>query len=140
MYILDTNHISVLERRGPEAERLLTRLAVVPSADVRVTVISYEEQIRGWMAAIARVKDSAAQVSLYQRLNDQLENYCNLSVLPFDAAAATRFDELRKLHRRTSTPDVKIAAITLVNDAVLLTKNERDFRDIAGLKVEDWTR
>jgi predicted nucleic acid-binding protein len=33
-----------------------------------------------------------------------------------------------------------IAAIALVNDAMLLTQNERDFRPIAGLKTADWTR
>jgi len=61
-------------------------------------------------------------------------------VLAFGEASAARFDELRKLHRRVSTPDLKIAAITLVNDAVLLTQNERDFRGIVGLQIEDWTR
>lgn len=140
MLILDTNHISVLERRGEEAERLLTRLSTVPTTEIHVTVISYEEQTRGWMAAIAGAKDSVAQVRCYERLQAQLENYCNLSVLPFDADAAARFDELRKLHRRTGTPDLKIAAIALANDAVLLTQNVRDFRDIVGLSTEDWTR
>ena len=53
MVILDTNHISILERRGPDAYPLLVRLADIPVSDVRVTVISYEEQIRGWTAAIA---------------------------------------------------------------------------------------
>jgi tRNA(fMet)-specific endonuclease VapC len=105
-----------------------------------VTVISYEEQIRGWTAAIAAGKSRAAQVSQYARLLAQLENYCNLAVLPYTTAAATRFEELRKQHRRLSSPDLKIAAIALVNDATLLTQNERDFRDIAGLKIADWTR
>lgn len=140
MRVFDTNHISVLERRGPEADRLLARLANVPTQEIRVTVISYEERIRGWMAAIAAAKNSSAQVMQYERLLAQLENYCNLSILPFDEEAAARFDELRKFHRRHSAPDLKIAAITLVNDATLLTQNERDFRAIEGLKFEDWTR
>jgi len=140
LYILDTNHISVLERRGAEAEPLLSRLAAISVSRVQVTVISYEEQIRGWAAAIAATKNSSAQVPLYQRLQGQLENYCNLSMLAFGEASAARFDELRKLHRRVSTPDLKIAAITMVNDAVLLTQNERDFRGIVGLQIEDWTR
>jgi tRNA(fMet)-specific endonuclease VapC len=140
LFILDTNHISILERRGTEAERLLARLSAVPVSSVHVTVISYEEQIRGWVAAIAGAKNSTSQVMLYQRLQGQLDNYCNLSVLPFDTTSATRFDALRRTHRRVSTPDLKIAAITLVNEATLLTQNERDFRAILELKVEDWTR
>ncbi len=140
MVILDTNPISILERRNAEAGRLLTRLANIPASDVHVTVISYEEQIRGWTAAIAATKSTAPQVIQYARLLAQLENYCNLSVLPFDSEAAMRYDELRKQHRRISSPDLKIAAITLVNDALLITQNERDFRNIVGLKWEDWTR
>lgn len=140
MFILDTNHISILERRGLEAGRLLLRLADVPASDIHVTVISYEEQIRGWTAAIAATKNSSAQVMQYSRLLAQLENYCNLAILPFDSNAAMRYDELRKAHRRISSPDLKIAAITLVYDATLVTQNERDFRGIAGLKWEDWTR
>ena len=140
MYVLDTNHVSILERRGPDAGPLLERLATVPTEQVCVTVISYEEQFRGWVAAIAGAKISSVQVFQYERLLNQLENYCNLFVLPFDADSAARFDELRKLHRRLSTPDLKIAAITLVNDGTLVTQNERDFQNIAGLRVEDWTR
>lgn len=140
MYILDTNHISVLERRGPEADTLLTRLAEIPVADVVVTIISYEEQVRGWMAAISRSKNSTMEVSFYRRLLEQLENYCSLTILQFDADCASQFDGLRTQHRRISTPDLKIAAIARVNDATLLTQNERDFRDIENLRVEDWTR
>ncbi len=68
------------------------------------------------------------------------ENYCNLSILPFDPASAIIFDNLRKMHRRISSPDLKIAAIALANNAILITWNEQDFRNIVGLKLEDWTR
>jgi tRNA(fMet)-specific endonuclease VapC len=140
MVILDTNHISILERRGVDTRRLMIRLSEIPVSDVHVTVISYEEQIRGWTAAIAATKNSAAQVLLYARLQTQLENYFNLSILPYTLEAATQFEALRKQHRRLSSPDLKIASIALVNDALLLTQNERDFRSIAGLTTEDWTR
>ena len=140
MFILDTNPISILERRGANADRLVNRLAEIPSSEIFVTVISYEEQIRGWTAALGATKNTSAQVLQYARLLAQLENYCNLSILPFDPVAAIIFDDLRKMHRRISSPDLKIAAITLVNNATLITQNEQDFRNIVGLKLEDWTR
>jgi tRNA(fMet)-specific endonuclease VapC len=34
--------------------------------------------------------------------------------------------------------DMKIAAIALASDAVLLSANLRDFRQVPGLKVENW--
>src|SRR5258708_25671006 len=136
MVVLDTNHICVLERRGANASHLIDRVSTIPISDIRVTVISYEEQIRGWMAAIAAAKRSDEQVKLYGRLLVQPENYCNLSILPFTHDAADKYEALRKQHRRVSAPHLRIAAITLVNDAILLTQNERDFRNISVLKVE----
>jgi tRNA(fMet)-specific endonuclease VapC len=89
---------------------------------------------------LARIRDTSAQVPLYERLLAQLLNYCNLTVLPFTPAAADRFRQLRILHRRVSSADLKIASIALENAAVLLTQNERDFSVVQGLQVEDWTR
>lgn len=34
--------------------------------------------------------------------------------------------------------DLKIAAICLAHDAMLLTRNLSDFRHIPGLRVENW--
>ena len=48
-----------------------------------------------------------------------------------------RYDILRREHRRINFPDLKIASIALVNEATLVTQNERDFRNISGLKSED---
>lgn len=91
------------------------------------------------MSAIAGAKDDLSQVKQYARLTAQLENYCNLSILPYSVEAANRFQSLRKRHRRSSTPDLKIAAITMEYDGVLLTRNGRDFRHISGLNLDDWT-
>ena len=47
MYILDTDHLGILQRqRGPEYDRLAHRLATVSASDVFVTIISFHEQIR----------------------------------------------------------------------------------------------
>lgn len=140
MYILDTNLISILERRGVETVRLNTYLNTLPPDAIYVTVISYEEQIRGWMAALGAAQNSAAQVRPYARLTMQLDNYCNLQILPFDEKAAAEYETLRPSHRRTSSPDLKIAAIALVNSATLITQNIRDFDTIVGLKLKDWSR
>jgi tRNA(fMet)-specific endonuclease VapC len=35
--------------------------------------------------------------------------------------------------------DLKIAAIVLTHNALLISRNLKDFRKVPGLKVEDWT-
>ena len=58
-------------------------------------------------------------------------------VLPFDRDAGRAYAELPfKRHRL----DRLIAAHALALNVTLVTANPRDFRDIAGLAVEDWTR
>jgi tRNA(fMet)-specific endonuclease VapC len=140
MVILDTDHMSVLERREqPSLGSLLHRLASLPPADVVTTVVSYEEQMRGWMAYLARARSMAQQITAYGRLLAHLENYRRIPVLGFDEAAAIVFQRLRRSRLRIGTMDLKIAAIVLAREATLLSRNLDDFRQIPDLHVEDWT-
>jgi tRNA(fMet)-specific endonuclease VapC len=64
MYLLDTDHISLIARAGPEGSRIFARLGAAKPEPVAVSIISYEEQMRGWLAETS----SAAHVSVKQRL------------------------------------------------------------------------
>jgi tRNA(fMet)-specific endonuclease VapC len=140
MYILDTNHLSVLERGGLNAQRLRQRLASVDPTQIAASIISYEEQMRGWLGYINdRRKTVEQQVDAYKQLRLQLEHYCGFPILDYDLRAAQEFERLKKIHRnRISTMDLKIAAIALINQAILLTQNRSDFENIAGLEIDDW--
>ena len=76
MYLFDTDHITALDRGGEEGERLRTRLAHVPPEEAAVSVVSYEEQMRGWLAYIAQMRAVDRQVAGYHRLERMLEFYC----------------------------------------------------------------
>ncbi|MFW9259900.1 type II toxin-antitoxin system VapC family toxin [Nostoc sp. CALU 546] len=138
MYVFDTDHLSVLERRGAGAQRLLMQLTNVNPNEVAATIISYEEQMRGWLSYIKKAKTVEAQVAAYKQLNRQLTNYCAIPILEFDEQAAQEFQRLKKAYPRLGTMDLKIAAIALVNQAILLTRNSSDFGQILGLRTEDW--
>ena len=140
MVILDTDHMSVLERREPPAVgHVLTRFAELSPSDVMTTVISYEEQMRGWLAYLSQARSMAQQITAYGRLLAHLDNYRRIPVLAFDEAAATAFQRLRRNRLRVGTMDLKIAAIGLSRDATLLSRNLGDFSQIPNLHVEDWT-
>ncbi|MFM9266324.1 type II toxin-antitoxin system VapC family toxin [Tychonema sp. BBK16] len=72
MYILDTDHLSVLDRGGVVAQRLLQRLANINPTQVATSIISYEEQMRGWLSYAATAKTVEQQVEAYKQLKRQL--------------------------------------------------------------------
>lgn len=139
MYILDTDSLSILEHNGENARRLLAKLSTLQADELSVTIISYEEQMRGWLSYLARSRSIQAQVEAYKCLKKQLENYCAISVIEFDEKSATEFQRLKKLYPRVGSMDLKIAAIAIANDAILLTRNLTDFGQIQELPAEDWT-
>ncbi len=139
MYIFDTDHLSVLERGGVEAQRLLQRLSTINPDQVAVSIISYQEQIQGWLSYINKTQAIDQQVIGYKELKQQLTNYCKIPVLEFDEQAAQEFQRLKKLYPRLGTMDLKIASVALANRAILLTRNSKDFGKIVDLTIEDWT-
>jgi tRNA(fMet)-specific endonuclease VapC len=139
MVVLDTDHLSLLERPQAGGAKLSVRLAQIEPSEIATTIVTYEEQTRGWLAYHARSKDINQQVATYARLKLHLESYRSIVVLDFDEAAATEYQRLRRLRIRIGTLDLKIAAITIRRDATLLTRNFSDFRRIPGLRAEDWT-
>jgi tRNA(fMet)-specific endonuclease VapC len=137
MLVLDTDHLVELDRASSEGLALQSRLEAA-SEDIATTVISAEEQFRGWLAQIRREHDPHKQIVAYQRLGRRIEFFAEWHVLQWDADAADIFQNLRRQRIRIGTMDLKIASIVLSNGATLLSRNLRDFRQVPGLTVEDW--
>lgn len=87
MYLLDTDHLSVLERGGVGSERLRSHLSAVPPADVAATIVSYEEQTRGWLSYLAKARSQADQVTAYSYLQRHLQVFCAIPLIEYDQAA-----------------------------------------------------
>ena len=140
MLVLDTDHVTHLGHLGsPESLRLTHRIEQRPDEMVATTIITYEEQFRGWMGYLAKAKTLVKQVEAYRRLAKHAERYRGARLLDFDAAAAAKYQELFDAGIRIGPNDLKIAAITLLHDATLLTCNFKDFGRVPGLRIEDWT-
>ena len=64
-------------------------------------------------------------------------------MLNFDHAADQVYHQLRQdcpnLAKRRLEKDVKIAAIAIAHQAVVITRNRRDFEQVPGLQIEDWS-
>lgn len=139
MIILDTDLLSVVQRA--DSSEYDTLVGKLDSADdeVGVSIVGFEEQMRGWLAYIARAKSSNQQIEAYAKLHALLEDFTARPVLDFDRQSAIEFERLKKFKVRIGTMDLRIAAIALAHDALLLTRNLADFRKVPGLRVDDWS-
>lgn len=122
---------------GAAYEQLVLRLDAADD-EVAVSIVSFEEQMRGWLAYIAKAKTSKQQIEGYAKLHALLDDFRSRPVLDFDQRAAAEFERLLRLKVRIGTMDLRIAAIALANQALLLSKNMTDFQKVPGLLVEDW--
>jgi tRNA(fMet)-specific endonuclease VapC len=139
MILLDTDHLTVLRHSRHSLHRHLTaRLAATSEPHIAATVISLEEQMRGWLAEIARRRVPDDWIPVYSRLTQLVDFYHDWAIAAFDAAAAQVFKELKRQKIRVGAQDLKIAAIAKANDALLLSANLVDFQRVPGLRVEDW--
>ena len=139
MTLLDTDHLTAL--KYPESERyqqLSARIRRHPEELFVAPVVSIEEQLRGWMALLARGREPAQQVGAYQKLAETVEFFAGWIIVGFDDAAAAQFARLRRLGVCIGSMDLKIASIALVQNATLLTANTADFSAVPGLRFENW--
>jgi tRNA(fMet)-specific endonuclease VapC len=134
--VLDTNILSLVQR---ENQVVIDRLRLLPPNQVATTIVTVEEQMRGWLAEIKRAKKLETLVLTYARFQANVFAFSEISILPFDYNAAKHFQKLQPLKIRIGTPDLRIAAIALSFGGVLVTANVRDFRQIPGLTIKDWT-
>ena len=132
MYLLDTDILSNLMRRAP-SEGLVTRLARVAPEEQFTSSVTLGELLYG-------ARRSGRSAALLEKIRAVVP--AELPVLPFDAAAAGHYGEVRaELESRGTSigdADVRIAAIALTHGLRVVTGNERHFRRVPGLEVENW--
>ena len=137
-YVLDTDSIGFATQFHPPMMQHIQSLA--PEDEVVTTIITFGEDLSGWLPACRRAPSGAARAQAYMRLIDGLRFYRQIDCLPFEATAATIFEQLRPLKNRIGTNDLSIAATVLAVNGILITRNVRDFQQVPDLIIQDWTK
>jgi tRNA(fMet)-specific endonuclease VapC len=102
-------------------------------------MITVEEYLRGRLAFLAKARDASRRVQGYFWLQQSLQMLCSWVIVPYVLSAEQQFQYLVNQRLRVGTQDLKIAATALANKLVLVTRNQRDFAQIPGLVIEDWS-
>jgi tRNA(fMet)-specific endonuclease VapC len=136
MFVLDTDTLTLFLLGH---ERVTKRRAQV-TAEVALTVVTRIEVLQGRFASVFKAEDGEKLLLAYQRLLESERDLEKFIVLTVDAGSAAEFDRLRqnKKVKKIGRGDLLITAITLTNRATLVTRNQKDFRKVPGLRIENW--
>ncbi|APB33145.1 Putative nucleic acid-binding protein, contains PIN domain [Gloeomargarita lithophora Alchichica-D10] len=139
-YLLDTDHLSILQRQaGQDYSNLSTRMIHYSLSDFAVSIVTLHEQMLGSHAYINRARNLNDVVKGYEMMMRLVSDFKVLPLVSFDESAATTFDQLQAQRIQLAKMDARIAAIALCHGLILLTRNHRDFGKVSGLLIEDWT-
>jgi tRNA(fMet)-specific endonuclease VapC len=133
--ILDTDHISLYQR----GDRLVIDRVTYAILKPVVTIISLEEQLYGRLNQIKKASSSNSLIAAYSGLKITIEYYNSVQVLPFDQNANKCFEDLMQQKIRVGTQDLRIAAIALSVNGIVVTRNQKDFSKVPNLQIENWS-
>ena len=134
--ILDTDHVSLLERKDT---LVVDKFSRSPIGKIAITIITWEEQMRGRLNVIRQATSSEQRILAYTRLLSTIHFLQNFSIINFDAMTDRNYMQLQAQKIRVGTQDLRIASIALSCSAVVVTRNHRDFGKVPNLMLEDWT-
>jgi tRNA(fMet)-specific endonuclease VapC len=138
MILLDSDHITVFTDERDSRHELLNIRMEAATDPIGCSIVNVEEVFRGWLAFIHRLREVRRQLPAYARLAQFIELLSDWEIVSFDERSADQFAALRRQRIRIGTMDLKIASIALVNDALLVTSNLRDFSLVPDLRCENW--
>jgi tRNA(fMet)-specific endonuclease VapC len=129
-YLLDTNICIYIRQERPE--QVLRRFRRLRPGEAALSVITYGELLYG-------AAKSTQQAAALERLRDLVQLLPALS-LPESAAETygTIRAELESKGEMIGNNDLWIAAHAMASGLTLVTNNEKEFRRVRGLKVQNW--
>ena len=133
-YLLDTNIVS--EPLRPEPQHGVIRKLRRHEEEIAISAVVWHELRFG----AERLPASRRRDAIVQYLDEVV--LATMPILDYDRAAAEwHARERARLAARGETPpfaDGQIAAIAYVNELILVTFNDADFRQFQGLRVLSW--
>jgi tRNA(fMet)-specific endonuclease VapC len=129
-YLLDTNIASyIIKGNFPQVR---DRLVKIPMSEIGISVVTEAE-----------LRFGAARLPLAAKLGIAVEEFLlRVEILSWDSKSAQQYAAIRARSERDGEPmgnlDLMIAAQALALGTILVT-NDRVFRRVKGLKIEDWT-
>ena len=130
--MLDTNICIYIIKERPRS--VLERFRAFQVGDIGISTIT-----------LAELQYGAVKSGRPRQNREALKGFvAPLDVVSFDGAASEAYGEIRTALEKSGRPiggmDLLIAAHARSLDVSLVTNNEREFKRVRGLRVENWIR
>jgi len=133
-YLLDTNVLSELRRKTPDAA-VLEWFARRPASTLYLSVLTFGELRKG----IEGVLDAKRRMALTDWLETDLPAFFAGRILPVDAQVADRWGRLLSAAGRPMPAiDSLLAASAAQHGLSMVTRNSRDFADLGLDVINPW--
>ena len=139
MIVLDTD-IATLLSYG-KTDKLNKRIATLDKGEkLALTIITRMEMLDGRFASVKKAADQDELRVAMERFLQTERFLVSFSRLNVDNAGLTHFESLLKgkKSRKMRRTDMLIACIALAHKTLLVTRNVNDYKDVPGLRVENW--
>lgn len=140
MTLLDADVLSLLEYRNPAIAARAE--AAGRAGPVAIAFVTRIERLRGRLDAVIKSATAADMLVMLARLAETERFLAGFTVVPFDPVAGAHFDRLSvaKPTRSMGRGDLLTACVALAQNATLATRNVKDFRQVPGLTLDDWSK
>ena len=130
MFFLDTN--TCIYFLNGKSESIKEKILSTPPSQIGIPVIVKAELILG-------AYKSQSMYKIVEKVEHFLEPF---EIIPFENSLTYTYAEIRSELEKMGQPigpnDLLIAAITKFHEATLITNNEKEFKRIKDLRVENW--
>jgi tRNA(fMet)-specific endonuclease VapC len=97
-----------------------------------------QEVLDGWLGFIKRQTLPDRIAHGYDELAAKIPFLASFTIVPYRGTTITLFAHLRGLRLNVGPNDLRIAAVALEHNAVVVTRNLRDFGRIPNVIAENW--
>lgn len=137
-FVLDTNILTLLQEGDP---KVAARIRKFEPGEIGLTIITVDEDLTGWHTQLRKsavVQRQGRLASVYRKFTQSINLMKMFTVYSFTEPAMECFKKLQRAGYNIGGNDLRIAAIAMEFDLILVTRNTQHFHRIPDLHIEVW--
>ena len=137
MILLDTDIVTHFSYGNENVRR---KIEEVDDEELAIAIITRNEILRGRAESLLKAANEDELQKAVERFRQAEELLSDFVVVGFDENSIKHFGRLRKQRnlKKMGRADMLIACIALAHNALLVTRNTKDYKGVTGLRMANW--